>query len=190
MSHQSIKDWNLRFAHQYSDGLRKHRRKPTRHWHVDEAFCKIRGKKHYIWTAVDSRGEILYIYVSDRRNKKEALAFFKRLETSYQPPTKVTTDRLRSYKSVVKAVFPMAKHRRGKWLNNVVEVAHIRTRERERKMQKFRSKRQAQDFLLPCRIIRSYLKPKQHLLPAVTYRRSMKYRLRLWNQIAHSDLIQ
>lgn len=60
---------------------------------------------------VDRHGVVLDIYVSDRRNKKEALAFFQPLATHYQNSVSV---RLRSYKSLVKEVFPSAKHFRGK----------------------------------------------------------------------------
>jgi len=69
VSHQSIKNWNLRFGKLFANELRKRRRKPTRAWHVDEMYIKIQGKNRYLWRAVDSDGTVLDIFVSDKRNK-------------------------------------------------------------------------------------------------------------------------
>ena len=40
---------------------------------MDEVFVSIRGKKMYLWRAVDSEGEVLDILVPARRNKTAAL---------------------------------------------------------------------------------------------------------------------
>jgi putative transposase len=184
VSHQTIKDWNIRFGEVFADEIKKRRRKPSRRWHIDEAHIKIRGKKHYIWRAVDSNGTVLDIFVSRRRNKKAAKKFFSKLFGQYQHPSRITTDRLRLYRSVVPETFPRTRHVKGKWLNNRVENSHIIVRERERKMKKFKSERQAQTFLDRYEFIRTYLKPKQHLMTSSSYRNSMKYRLRIWENIA------
>ena len=125
VSHQTIKKWNVRFGAMFADEIKKRRRKPTRRWHIDEAHCKIAGKKHYLWRAVDSEGTVLDIFVSDRRNKKAAIEFFTKLFGQYEAPSTVTTDRLRLYRSVVPETFPEARHLKGKWLNNRVENSHI-----------------------------------------------------------------
>ena len=73
VSHQTIKKWNVRFGAMFASEIKKRRRKPTRCWHIDEAHCKIAGKKHYLLRAVDSDGAVLDIFVSNRRNKKAAV---------------------------------------------------------------------------------------------------------------------
>ncbi|MDC0358481.1 transposase [Oligoflexia bacterium] len=145
----------------------------------DEAHIKIRGKKHYIWrappslrygeTSVDSDGAVLDIFVSRRRNKKAAQKFFSVLFGQYQNPSRVITDRLRLYRSVVPETFPKTKHIKGKWLNNRVENSHIIVRERERKMKKFKSEEQAQSFLNRYEFIRTHLKPKQHQMAPLDF---------------------
>ena len=72
VSHQSIKDWNIRFGNLFADEIRKRRRNPTRRWHIDEVHVKIRGRKHYLLRAVDSDGVVLDIFVSEKRNKEAA----------------------------------------------------------------------------------------------------------------------
>ena len=188
VSHQTIKKWNVRFGAMFASEIKKRRRKPTRRWHIDEAHCKIAGKKHYIWRAVDEHGTALDIFVSERRNKDAARKFFKKLLGNYERPTRVTTDRLKSYKSVIREEAPKTKHLRGKWLNNRAENSHIPVRERERRMKGFKSANQAQEFLDRFEFIRSYTKPKQHLLPASEYRKTLSYRLRQWDKIARLPL--
>ncbi|MDC0357941.1 IS6 family transposase [Oligoflexia bacterium] len=97
VSHQTIKKWNLRFGRLFAEELKKRRRKPTRRWHIDEVHIKIGGKKIYLWRAVDSEGTVLDIFVSERRNKEAAKAFFAKLFQGYEELSRVTTDRLRLY---------------------------------------------------------------------------------------------
>ena len=184
VSHQSIKKWNVRFGGLFAEEIKKHRRKPTRHWHIDETQCKIAGKKHYLWRAVDSDGVVLDVFVSKRRNKKSAEEFFSKLYGQYEDPSRITTDRLRLYRSVVPETYPKTKHIKAKWKNNRVENSHIIVREREKKLKKFKSAEQAQVFLDRFEFIRTYLKPKHHLMTSSSYRNSVKYRLRVWENIA------
>jgi len=186
VSHQIVKNWNVRFGKLFADEIKQRRRRPTRRWHIDEAHVKIRGKKHYLWRAVDSDGVVLDIFVSTRRNKEAAETFFLKLFCQYEDAIRITTDRLRLYRSVVPDTYPKAKHVKGKWLNNRVENSHIIVRERERKMKRFKSIGQIQQFLDRFEFIRTYLKPKQHPMTSSSYRNSVKYRLRVWDEIAFS----
>ena len=170
VSYQTIKDWNDKFGDMFAEEIRRRRAKPTQRWHIDEMHVKIRGKRCYLWRAVDDNGIILDVLVTERRNKEAAKLFFQQLLGSYERPTRITTDRLRSYKSVVREETPKTKHLRGKWLNNRAENSHIPVREREKQMKKFKSPKQAQSFLDRFEFIRSYTKPIRHLIGAERYR--------------------
>jgi len=180
VSHQTIKKWNVRFGSFFAEEIKKRRRKPKRRWHIDEMHCKINGKKHYLWRAVDSDGTVLDVFVSTRRNKQAAQKFFSKLLDQYEDPSNITTNRLRLYRSVVPETYPKTKHIKGKWKNNRVENSHIIIREREKKLKRFKSAKQAQTFLDRFEFLRGYLKPKQHLMKSSSYRNSVKYRLRTW----------
>ena len=132
----------------------------------------------------------LDIFVSDRRNKKAAEEFFSKLLGQYEDPSCITTDRLRLYRSVVPKTYPTVKHVKAKWKNNRVENSHIIIREREKKFKRFKSSEQAQTFLDCFEFIRGYLKPKQHLMSSSAYRNSVKYRLRVWAEIATIPVYQ
>lgn len=42
-------------------------------WHLDEIFVTINGERHYLWHAVDHKGEVLESFVKKTRDKKAAL---------------------------------------------------------------------------------------------------------------------
>jgi transposase-like protein len=48
-------------------------------WHLDEAVISIRGKKHWLWRAVDQDGFVLEVLVQSRRNTKAAKRLMRKL---------------------------------------------------------------------------------------------------------------
>jgi putative transposase len=68
-------------------------------------------------------------------------------------------------------------------LNNRVENSHQPTRQRERRMQCFKSPGHAQRFLAAYGPIVLYFRPKRHRLPARIYRQEMKQRFQSWREI-------
>jgi putative transposase len=62
-------------------------------------------------------------------------------------PRVVVTDQLRSYAAAKRTIIPHVEHRQSRYLNNRAENSHQPTRQRERRMKRFKSPRQAQQFL-------------------------------------------
>ena len=62
-------------------------------------------------------------------------------------PSRVVTDKLRSYASAFRAIGLSAEHNRGLRANNRAENSHQPVRRRERKQQRFKSPGSAQRFL-------------------------------------------
>ena len=42
-------------------------------WHLDEVFVRINGETYYLWRAVDHEGEVLEVFVTQRRDRMAAL---------------------------------------------------------------------------------------------------------------------
>ena len=59
---------------------------------------------------------------------------------------------------------------------------HLDEVRRERQMQRFKSPRQAQDFLSAHAIIYGHFRPRRHRLRAGRYRRALATALRVWRQ--------
>jgi len=83
VSYETIRSWVGKFGHQYAKVIRHDRPAPSDKWHLDEVVITIRGKKYWLWRAVDSNGDVLDILVQSRRNTKAVDRFFRKL---YQRP--------------------------------------------------------------------------------------------------------
>src|SRR5829696_5625388 len=142
---ETIRQWFRKFGQGYANALRRRRPRPGDTWHLDEVFIAINGQQQYLWRAVDREGNVLDILVQSRRNKAAARKFFRRLlkDLAYVPRV-IITDKLASYGAARREVLPTVEHRQHKRLNNRAENSHQPTRERERRMRRFKSPGHAQ----------------------------------------------
>ena len=81
VSYESVRYWGYRFGSQFAGQIKKRRAGGLQYsnwkWHLDEAFVKINGERHYLWRAVDHEVEVLESYVTKKRDKKAALKLMK-----------------------------------------------------------------------------------------------------------------
>jgi putative transposase len=149
-------------------------------------FLNIHGERHYLWRAVDQDGNVLDILVQRRRDKTAAKKFFhKLLKGLMYVPRVIVTDKLRSYSAATQEVLPSVEHRQHRYLNNRAENSHQPTRQRERRMQGFKSPGQAQRFLAAYEPIVQHFRPRRHLLPAPVYRQEMRQRFHTWQEVTN-----
>jgi putative transposase len=80
------------------------------------------------------------------------------------------------------------EHRQHRYLNNRAENSHQPTRQRERRMQRFKSAGQAQRFLATHGPIASHFRPRRHRLSAPAYRQEMRQRFQMWREITGSAM--
>ena len=180
VSRETIRLWVNRFGRHFANCIRRDRPRPNDKWHMDEVVVTIRGKKHWLWRAIDADGDVLDILVQTRRNAKAARRFFQKLVSQFGEPRVVITDKLRSYIKPIKTLAPNADHRAHKGLNNAIEVSHRPTRKREKVMGRFKSHRQAQRFLFAHDQINVIFRPRRHLLTATSYRHARNDAFSLW----------
>ena len=135
VSYETVRRWVLKFGRQISTNLRSNRSAPSDHWYLDEMVIVIRGKRHWLWRAVDNEGTVLDFLVQSRRNTKAAKklmkALLKKLGTA---PAVIVTDKLRSYHAAFREMGLAAQHIDSKRANNRAENSHQPVRRRERKM--------------------------------------------------------
>ena len=155
---------------------------------IDEVFLTISGERHYLWHAVDQDGNVLDILVQSRRNKPAAKKFFRKLlkGLTYVPRVLIT-DKLKSYGAAKREMLPGVEHRQHRYLNNRAENSHQPTRQRERRMQGFKSAGHAQRFLSAYGPIAQHFRPRRHLFSAPVYRQEMKQRLQIWAEITGTE---
>jgi putative transposase len=103
VSHETVRQWTLKFGQGFANQIRRRLPAPGDKWHLNEVVISIAGKKHWLWRAVDQHGIVLDILVQSRRNAKAAK----------------------------REIMPGVEHRQHRGLNNRAENSHQPTRRRE-----------------------------------------------------------
>lgn len=149
----------MRWVHQYGTDLKKRIRKhlkPTNDsWRVDETYLKIKGKKMYLYRAVDSEGNTIDFYLSQRRNAKAAKRFLKKALASCHAtkPRTITDDGDKAYPVAIRKLkadncLPHNTPLRvKKYLNNIIEQDHRFIKKRIRNMLGLKSYKTARKMI-------------------------------------------
>lgn len=185
VSYETIRKWVSKFGRRYANAVRKDRPEPSDKWHLDEVVLPIRGKKYWLWRAVNSNGDVLDILVQSRRNKQAADKFFRKLFKQFGIPRVVITDKLKSYSAALKKLAPGIDHRSHKGLNNRSEGSHRPTRKREKIMGRFKSPGHAQRFLADHDQVQTVFRPRRHTLSARSYRHARSDAHSIWHDITN-----
>jgi putative transposase len=184
LTYEAVRYWCRKIRQAYANQLRRRRPRPGDGWYLDEVFLTIDGERHYLWRAVDQDGHVLDILVQRRRDKKAAKKFFcKLLKGLTYVPRVIITDKLASYGAAKRESLPSVEHRQHRYLNNRAENSHQSTRQRERRIQRFKSPGDAQRFLAAYGPIASHFRPRRHLFAAPEYRQEMVRRFQTWREI-------
>ncbi|MCH8863053.1 MAG: IS6 family transposase [Proteobacteria bacterium] len=171
VSYETVRLWVLKFGQAYAHRISKHRDPAFEVWHLDEIFVNIGGRQMYLWRAVDGEGTVLDVLVQKRRNKRAAAKFMRKLLKNQSPrPTRIVTDKLKSYGAAFRDMGLSHLHETGHRLNNLAESSHVPIRRRERKMQCFKSQKSAQRFLSAFGPIYNLFNVHRHLISRRTLR--------------------
>ena len=124
VSHESVRQWALKFGQDFANRIRRRLPRAKDKWHLDEVAVKVAGQKHWLWRAVDQDGIVLDILVQSRRDKRAAKRLLRKLlKRQCRAPRVLITDKLASYGAAKKEIAPGVEHRKHKGLNNRAEGA-------------------------------------------------------------------
>ncbi len=68
VSHETVRQWALKFGQVFANQIRRRLPAAGDKWHLDEVVLTIAGVKHWLWRAVDQNGMVLDILVQSRRD--------------------------------------------------------------------------------------------------------------------------
>ncbi len=181
ISYETVRRWFLKFGGPIARNLRRTRPTPSDYWHLDEMAVVIRGKRHWLWRAVDNEGEVLDFLVQPKRNARAALKLMKKLlKRQGFAPTRIVTDKLRSYHVAFRSIGLTAEHIDSRRANNRAENSHQPVRRRERKQQRFKSPGSAQRFLNIQSAVYNNFYLQRHLLKRPMFKQHRAEAFDLW----------
>ncbi len=181
ISYKTVRRWFLKFGAPIARNLRHMRPTPSDYWHLDEMVIVIRRRRHWLWRAVDNEGEVLDFLVQSKRNSKAALKLMRKLLKKHGwAPTRITTDKLKSYHVAFRTLGLTAEHIDEKRANNRAENSHQPVRRRERKQQRFKSPGSAQRFLNIQSSVYNTFYVQRHLLSRPTFKRFRTDAFNVW----------
>ncbi|GHO97428.1 hypothetical protein KSF_074760 [Reticulibacter mediterranei] len=170
-THETVRDWESRFAPLIADQLRTKRRGQVgRSWYVDETYIKVHGKWCYLYRAIDADGNLVDSRLSEKRDMEAAQQFFTQaLEVCGHTPEHVTTDGHRSYPRAVREIMgDTVVHRTNKYLNNQLEQDHRGVKQRYYPMHGFGNFEAASRFCRAFDELRQYFRFRHTMRKSVS----------------------
>ena len=153
-SKQTIYAWVKTYTDVATDRMDDYKAEVGDHWVADEMLVDVGGEQFWNWNVMDADTRyILASHLSPFRDAKAAEAvMLKASNAASKPPKSITTDKLRSYDSAVKKVFPDAKHVKSEGLqasvnNNLSERLQGTFRQRTKTLRGLESLETGQRYL-------------------------------------------
>jgi transposase-like protein len=112
VDHVTVYRWVQRFTPLLAEAARPCRHAVGDRWQADETYVKVAGQWRYVYRAVDQFGQVIDVFMSQRRDAQAARRFFEQaLGTTKVNPTEVVTDQAGTYPIVLDELLPAAWHR-------------------------------------------------------------------------------
>lgn len=186
VSFQTVSEWAAKFGREFARRIRCQSRGGfADRRHLDEVVITIKGKKQWLWRAVDADGYVLDAIVQSRRNKSAAVRLLRKLlKGQGHAPRVIVTDQLGSYSAAKRQIMPGVEHRAHKGLNNRAENSHLAIRRRERNIKRFKSARHCQRFVPAHGSINNLFHVPRNNMTAAGHRDFQIQAHAVWRQIA------
>ena len=162
--HETVREWEFRFAPLLAEQLRAKRRgRAGVSWYLDETYVKVGGRWCYLYRAIDHRGDLIDSMLSERRDKHAARRFLRRLvEVAEGKPRRITTDLHPAYRRAICWIIGRkAWHQTTRYLNNYTEQSHRAVKQRYYPMLGFGSFESASRFCTAFDELRQYFRVRR-----------------------------
>ncbi|WP_239468531.1 IS6 family transposase [Microvirga arvi] len=152
VDHATVPRWIGRYSPELLDRFNLRKRAVSRKWNLDEIYIKVRGQWMYLYRAIDSDGDTVEFWFSEKRNLAAAKRFVSRALKRHGCPEQIvidgsqtnreanpscdTTDRLRVRSR--RRLEPI-RIRQSRYLNNRIEQDHRAIKRHVRPMLGFKS---------------------------------------------------
>src|SRR5690606_2225737 len=152
VDHTTIHRWTAHYAPLLLEQFNRRKRPVTSRWHVDETYIKVRGRWMYLYRAIDSNGDTVEFWFSERRNLTAAKHFLTRAIKRHGRPERIVIDGSQTNKEAIlscdtadrlqdrsRRKLKPIRSRQSRYLNNRIEQDHRPSKRRVRPMLGFKS---------------------------------------------------
>ncbi len=152
VDHATIYRWTVHFAPLRLERFNRRKRAVTGKWHIDETYVKVRGQWRYLYRAIDSNGDTVEFWFSERRNLTAAKRFLRRVLKRHGRPERIVIDGSQPNREAIlvcdaeSRLQDRSRHRlkpilirQSRYLNNRIEQDHRAIKRRVRPMLGFQS---------------------------------------------------
>ena len=124
--------WVQDYAPELDKGIHPHLTATNDSWRVDEMYIKIKGKRRYLYLAVDSEGNTLDFMLIAKQDVKAAKRFFEKVlrGSHVTTPRMINVDKNAMYPPAIDELKTAenlpekTELRQVKYLNNLIEQDH------------------------------------------------------------------
>ncbi len=160
VDHATIHRWTVHYAPLLLEQFNRRKRPVTGRWHVDETYIKVRGQWRYLYRAIDSNGDTVEFWFSERRNLTAAKRFLRKALKRHGRPERIVIDGSQTNREAIlscdtasrlqdrsRSPLKSIRIRQSAYLNNRIEQDHRRIKRRVRPMLSFQSMASARVIL-------------------------------------------
>jgi putative transposase len=160
VDHATVHRWVIRYSPELLKRFNQRKRVVTAKWHVDETYIKVRGQWKYLYRAIDSNGDTVEFWFSERRNLSAAKRFLRKALKRHGRPERIVIDGSQTNREAIlscdaesrlqdrsrRSLKPI-RIRQSAYLNNRIEQDHRAIKRRIRPMLGFKAITTAQVIL-------------------------------------------
>jgi transposase-like protein len=152
VDHATVHRWVIRYSPELLKRFNLRKRSVSRKWHVDETYIKVRGRWMYLYRAIDSNGDTVEFWFSERRNLIAAKRFLRKAFNRHGRPERIVIDGSQTSREAILSCdaesrlqdrsrlrLKPIRIRQSRYLNNRIEQDHRAIKRRLRSMLGFKS---------------------------------------------------
>jgi transposase-like protein len=160
VDHATVHRWVVRYSPELLERFNRRKRAVVGKWHVDETYIKVRGQWRYLYRAIDSNGDTVEFWFSERRNLTAAKRFLRKALKRHGRPGRIVIDGSQTNRKAIlscdaevrlrdrsQGKLKPIRIRQSRYLNNRVEQDHRTIKRRIRPMLGFKSMSSARVIL-------------------------------------------
>jgi putative transposase len=160
VDHATVHRWVVRYSSELLERFNQRKRAIIGKWHIDETYIKVRGQWRYLYRAIDSNGDTVEFWFSERRNLAAAKRFLSRAIKRHGRPERIVIDGSQTNREAILScdVTDRLQDRsrrklkpirilQSAYLNNRIEQDHRAIKRRVRPMMGFKSMTSARVIL-------------------------------------------